>query len=147
MTEAETELTHLDASGNARMVNVSGKAPTDRRAVARCIVTMTSTTASAVLAGDLPKGDVPNDLQEELLSQLHAFDTRLYFQLCTNTDPHELIITADGNAGVFPVADKLVDAAPTLPNWKFISLKPAISLSPFSTVIISASIDMDAHVS
>ena len=77
----------------------------------------------------LPKGDVPNDLQEELLSQLHAFDTRLYFQLCTNTDPHELIITADGNAGVFPVADKLVDAAPTLPNWKFISLKPAMGFA------------------
>jgi cyclic pyranopterin phosphate synthase len=40
------------------MVDVGGKAATDRRAVAECIVRMKPETAGAVAAGDLPKGDV-----------------------------------------------------------------------------------------
>ena len=34
------EFTHLDGKGNARMVDVSAKAPTDRRAEARCQVAL-----------------------------------------------------------------------------------------------------------
>jgi cyclic pyranopterin phosphate synthase len=40
------------------MVDVSGKEPSDRRAVARAVVRMQPTTAAAVAAGDAPKGDV-----------------------------------------------------------------------------------------
>ena len=50
--------THLDAAGRARMVDVSAKAPTHRRAVARCKVFMAAETISAVSRGDLKKGDV-----------------------------------------------------------------------------------------
>ena len=53
-----TDLTHLDAEGTARMVDVSGKPETDRRAVAACTVTMAPATAQAVADGDAPKGDV-----------------------------------------------------------------------------------------
>ena len=53
-----SHLTHLDAEGTARMVDVSGKPETDRRAVAACAVVMTPATASAVKAGEAPKGDV-----------------------------------------------------------------------------------------
>ena len=52
------ELSHLDDSGNARMVDVGGKEVTDRRAVARAEVRMTPATADAVRRGDAPKGDV-----------------------------------------------------------------------------------------
>jgi len=52
------ELSHLDDSGAARMVDVGGKAVTDRRAVARAEVRMSPETADAVLRGDAPKGDV-----------------------------------------------------------------------------------------
>jgi len=52
------ELTHLDESGRARMVDVASKQVTDRRAVARAIVRMSPPTAAAVAAGDAPKGDV-----------------------------------------------------------------------------------------
>jgi cyclic pyranopterin phosphate synthase len=55
MTE---RLTHLDASGRARMVDVSGKEPTHRRAVARAVVRVSPETAQTVRAGDAPKGDV-----------------------------------------------------------------------------------------
>jgi cyclic pyranopterin phosphate synthase len=54
----EGALTHLDAEGTARMVDVSAKAPTERFARARAIVRMQPETAERVLAGDLPKGDV-----------------------------------------------------------------------------------------
>jgi cyclic pyranopterin phosphate synthase len=54
----ERELTHLDESGEARMVDVGGKQPTERRAVARALVRMSPETARVLAAGDAPKGDV-----------------------------------------------------------------------------------------
>ncbi len=53
-----SELTHLDESGRARMVDVGEKPATERRAVARAIVRVSSETARKVAAGDAPKGDV-----------------------------------------------------------------------------------------
>ena len=53
-----SELSHLDDSGRARMVDVGEKPSTDRRAVARAVVTMSPETAAAVARGDAPKGDV-----------------------------------------------------------------------------------------
>jgi cyclic pyranopterin monophosphate synthase len=53
-----TELTHLDAAGRARMVDVGAKPSTDRRAVAQAIVRVAADTAARVAAGDAPKGDV-----------------------------------------------------------------------------------------
>jgi cyclic pyranopterin phosphate synthase len=52
------ELTHLDEQGKARMVDVSSKPTSDRRAVAHALIRMTPATAAAVAAGDAPKGDV-----------------------------------------------------------------------------------------
>jgi cyclic pyranopterin phosphate synthase len=51
-------LTHLDADGRARMVDVGAKPETDRVAIARAVVRMSPQTAAAVAAGDAPKGDV-----------------------------------------------------------------------------------------
>jgi cyclic pyranopterin phosphate synthase len=53
-----SELTHLDASGRARMVDVGAKPSTDRRAVAEAVVQVSRDTAARVAAGDAPKGDV-----------------------------------------------------------------------------------------
>ena len=52
------DLTHLDAEGTARMVDVGAKEVTARRAVARAVVRMSPATAERVAAGDAPKGDV-----------------------------------------------------------------------------------------
>ncbi len=54
----ESGLTHLDAEGNARMVDVSAKALTERWARAQAVVRMRPETAALVRGGDLPKGDV-----------------------------------------------------------------------------------------
>jgi cyclic pyranopterin monophosphate synthase len=53
-----SELTHLDASGRARMVDVGEKPATERRATARAVVRVSAETANRVVAGDAPKGDV-----------------------------------------------------------------------------------------
>jgi cyclic pyranopterin monophosphate synthase len=54
----ETQLTHLDASGRARMVDVGGKTATERYARARAVVRMSAEAAGRVARGDNPKGDV-----------------------------------------------------------------------------------------
>ena len=50
--------THLDPLGRARMVDVTPKEPSHRRAIARGRVHMTPETASAVTQGAIKKGDV-----------------------------------------------------------------------------------------
>jgi cyclic pyranopterin phosphate synthase len=52
------ELTHLDGSGRARMVDVGGKPETLRRAVAEASVRISEALADAISAGTTPKGDV-----------------------------------------------------------------------------------------
>lgn len=51
-------LTHLDDSGAARMVDVGGKAETQRRAVASGRITMSAAALAAIREGNAPKGDV-----------------------------------------------------------------------------------------
>ena len=51
-------LTHLDAKGRARMVDVGEKAITERVCIARCEVEMAPETLSAITEGRTPKGDV-----------------------------------------------------------------------------------------
>ncbi len=53
-----SDLTHLDASGQASMVDVSDKPATERRARARAVVRVSPETAAKVAAGNAPKGDV-----------------------------------------------------------------------------------------
>ncbi len=54
----ERELTHLDPLGRARMVDVSPKEPSHRKAVARGRVYMQPETTSLVARGAVNKGDV-----------------------------------------------------------------------------------------
>jgi cyclic pyranopterin monophosphate synthase len=52
------KLTHLDEYGQAKMVDVTGKTPTIREAVARGRVIMKPDTLALVEGGKIPKGDV-----------------------------------------------------------------------------------------
>jgi cyclic pyranopterin monophosphate synthase len=51
-------LTHVDAKGHARMVDVGGKAQTERTAVASARVEISDTLKALIASGGLPKGDV-----------------------------------------------------------------------------------------
>jgi len=53
-----SQLTHLNRGGEARMVDVSEKAATERVAVAEGRVVMMAKTLDVVLAGNAKKGDV-----------------------------------------------------------------------------------------
>jgi len=53
-----SDLTHLDESGAARMVDVGGKPVTAREAVATGRITMSREAAAAIRAGSVRKGDV-----------------------------------------------------------------------------------------
>jgi len=52
------ELTHIDASGRPRMVDVTEKPDTQREAVAKCLVRMKASTLERLKKGNMPKGDV-----------------------------------------------------------------------------------------
>lgn len=52
-----SDLTHLDGAGAARMVDVGGKPPTGRRAVAKGCITMSPQALAALQARSGPKGD------------------------------------------------------------------------------------------
>lgn len=54
---ADKEFTHLNEAGEVHMVDVGGKAVTDRVAVAEGFVSMSTELASRFFEGDLPKGD------------------------------------------------------------------------------------------
>src|SRR5215218_512828 len=56
--KAGSALTHIDASGEARMVDVSAKQATERTAVAEGRVVMTRATLDLIVSGNAKKGDV-----------------------------------------------------------------------------------------
>ncbi len=52
------KLTHIDAQGNAQMVDVTDKAVTSREALAQAIISMKPETLAMIVAGGHKKGDV-----------------------------------------------------------------------------------------
>ncbi len=55
---SDAQFSHLDPLGRARMVDVTPKEPTHRRAVARCKVFMQAATTAAIANREVKKGDV-----------------------------------------------------------------------------------------
>ncbi|PNE12323.1 MAG: cyclic pyranopterin monophosphate synthase MoaC [Beijerinckiaceae bacterium] len=55
---AMPDLTHLSAAGQAHMVDVSGKAATERVAIAEGSIVMAKATLDLALSGNAKKGDV-----------------------------------------------------------------------------------------
>jgi cyclic pyranopterin phosphate synthase len=100
------ELTHLDAAGRARMVDVGEKPTTERRAVARAVVRVSAETARAVQAGDAPKGDVLGVARiagiqaakrtAELIPLCHPLAlTFVGVDAAVHVDDHEIVLTAE----------------------------------------------------
>ncbi|MFM8516030.1 MAG: cyclic pyranopterin monophosphate synthase MoaC [Actinomycetota bacterium] len=52
-----SEFTHLDSSGAARMVDVTGKQITERSATARAVVTVSAEVVDLLRGAGVPKGD------------------------------------------------------------------------------------------
>jgi len=58
MPAAPRKLSHIDARGRARMVDVGDKAVTARTATAGAVLRMRPATLRRIVAGGMPKGDV-----------------------------------------------------------------------------------------
>lgn len=85
--------------------------------------TQNHASLSALSSPDEPSWDLA-------LVQLKHVHPALCFEL---SDPisngpsagtREFVITAQGDANLFPLVDALIAAAPSLPSWTFVSLKP-----------------------
>ncbi|MBR8835490.1 MAG: cyclic pyranopterin monophosphate synthase MoaC [Stigonema ocellatum SAG 48.90 = DSM 106950] len=83
-----TNLTHLDNQGQAQMVDVSGKAPTVRQAVAAARVRMLPETYMAIQAGNVPKGDVLGTAR--LAGIMAAKNTASLIPLCHPLPLHKI---------------------------------------------------------
>ena len=58
MSKTKRALSHVDAKGRIRMVDVGAKAVTDREAVARGAIAMSATARRLIRSGAVKKGDL-----------------------------------------------------------------------------------------
>jgi cyclic pyranopterin phosphate synthase len=109
----EPPLTHVDATGEARMVDVGGKDVTRRRARARALVRMSSATAAAVASGDAPKGEVLGTAR--LAGILAAKQTPQLIPLAHPISPSMIDVAArvDVEAGIVELVSDVSVAAQT----------------------------------
>jgi cyclic pyranopterin phosphate synthase len=106
-------LTHVDRTGRPRMVDVSEKPPTARRAVAEAFVAVSPETLSAVIDGGGPKGDVLT--VAELAGVMAAKRTSELIPLCHPLPLTDLAVqvTPDRVAGGLRVRAEAATTAPT----------------------------------
>lgn len=109
MDDDTPELTHLDARGQARMVDVGDKAVTRRRAVARARVVMQPQTLALITSGTASKGDVLATARiagiqaakrtHELIPLCHVIAlTRVELELTADVASHAVEIEARAEA-------------------------------------------------
>jgi cyclic pyranopterin monophosphate synthase len=86
---SEGDFTHLDGEGRPRMVDVGDKPTTARVAVAEGYIRTSADTLAAIVAGDMPKGNVL--LVAQLAGIMGAKRTAELIPLC-----HPLTLTSVG---------------------------------------------------
>jgi cyclic pyranopterin phosphate synthase len=106
-------LTHVDRSGRPRMVDVSDKPATARRAVAEALVAVSPETMSLVIDGGGPKGDVLG--VAEIAGVMAAKRTAELIPLCHPLPLTDLVVavTPDRAAGVLRVKAEAATTGPT----------------------------------
>jgi len=116
MTQPRRErrrLTHVDRGGRPRMVDVSDKPATARRAVAEGLVTLEHETLSAIVDGTLAKGDLLT--VAEMAGVMGAKRTAELIPLCHPIALTDLAveITPDRTAGGLRIRATAATVAPT----------------------------------
>lgn len=99
------QLSHLDAEGQARMVDVSGKPVTHRQAIATGQVQMSRATFETIQAGNAPKGDVLGTAK--LAGIMAAKQTSQLIPLCHPLPLHKI--------------DVQIQPDPQLPGYKILA--------------------------
>src|SRR3989442_2977171 len=106
-------LTHVDRTGRPRMVDVSAKPITARRAIAEALVAVSAETMSLVIDGGGPKGDVLG--VAELAGVMGGKRTSELIPLCHPLGLTDLVVavTPDRAAGVLRVRAEAATTGPT----------------------------------
>jgi cyclic pyranopterin phosphate synthase len=106
-------LTHVDRTGRPRMVDVSAKPDTARRAVAEALVAVSPETMSLVIDGGGAKGDVLG--VAELAGVMGAKRTSDLIPLCHPLSLTDLVvaITPDRAGGVLRIRAEAATTGPT----------------------------------
>ncbi|PSO65891.1 MAG: cyclic pyranopterin monophosphate synthase MoaC [Cyanobacteria bacterium QH_6_48_35] len=89
-------LSHLDAQGEAQMVDVSGKASNPRQAVAAGRVRMSEASLEAIEAGNTPKGDILGTAR--LAGIMAAKQTAQLIPLCHLVPLHQVEVQLTPNS-------------------------------------------------
>lgn len=112
-SSSSQSLTHLDANGQAQMVDVSSKAATIRTAIATGRVRMLPQTFDVIQSGNAPKGDVLGTAR--LAGIMAAKQTAQLIPLCHPLPIHkvEVQITPDANLPGYQIQAKVKTKAET----------------------------------
>jgi cyclic pyranopterin phosphate synthase len=104
-----SELSHYDESGRVKMVDISGKDVTTRRAVASCRVKLSPATIAALRSQTNPKGD-PLEIAR-IAGIMAAKKTPELIPLCHQIDLTKVNVTAElRDFGVYLEAEAVTDA-------------------------------------
>ncbi len=127
-------LTHVDRSGRPRMVDVSAKPATARRAVAEAEVVVEPETLSLVIDGGGPKGDVL--AVAELAGLMGAKRTSELIPLCHPIALTDLSveITPDRSASVLRVRATAATVGPTGVEMEALTAAAVASLTVYDMV-------------
>lgn len=112
-SSSSQSLTHLDANGQAQMVDVSSKAATIRTAIATGRVRMLPQTFDVIQSGNTPKGDVLGTAR--LAGIMAAKQTAQLIPLChpLPIQKVEVQITPDANLPGYQIQAKVKTKAET----------------------------------
>jgi len=127
-------LTHVDRSGRPRMVDVSDKRPTARRAVAEATVGLSQETLSLVIDGGGPKGDVLG--VAELAGVMAAKRTSELIPLCHPIPLTDLLvaITPDRAASVLRIRAEAATTGPTGVEMEALTAASVAALTVYDMV-------------
>lgn len=127
-------LTHVDRGGRPRMVDVSEKPPTARRAVAEAEVAVSPETLSLVIDGGGPKGDVLT--VAELAGVMGGKRTSELIPLCHPIGLTDLVVqvTPDRPAGVLRIRAEAATTAPTGVEMEALTAASVAALTVYDMV-------------
>jgi cyclic pyranopterin phosphate synthase len=127
-------LTHVDRAGRPRMVDVSEKPATARRAVAEAFVTMGQETLSLVIDGGGPKGDVLT--VAELAGVMGGKRTSDLIPLCHPVALTDLVvrITPDRVAGGLRIRAEAATTGPTGVEMEALTAASIAALTAYDMV-------------
>ena len=136
-------LSHLDRSGRPRMVDVSAKPPTARRATAEAEVAMAQETISLIVDGGGPKGDVFT--VAELAGVMGGKRTPELIPLCHPIPLTDLVVEVrpDRARGALVIRATAATVAPTGVEMEALTAASVAALTVYDMI---KGVDRDAEI-